>query len=305
MLLALATLACGGDDEATPTPTPTDTSSPTATVEASATPTATPQLAPPVAAASITTNDLNVRSGPDLRWPVVGMLQTGDEVQIAGRDVDGEWLAIPEAGWVFYDTEWMDVDLPLLSLPVLNEAQVIGPMQPTGVTTGIPAIDAFVDLVLASDLDAIEAAAVTFETSCATNPGGAGGPPVCPTGVEDGTSIEVFPVATCEIGHTTTEDLPVNVELAFTGLLGPEELRLYAVFESSESNSDLYPRGTWTLVFADSAGLGRAFFLDGDGNLVQLWLGCNNAAPLMLTDDLDPARWVLRPVTPEALRPAP
>jgi len=238
---------------------------------------------------------------------VIGQLQTGDEVPIAGRNVEGEWLAIPDAGWVFHDPGWMDVDLPVLSLPVLNEAQVVGPMQPPGTSAGVPAIDALVELVTARDIDALAEAAALLTLDCATNPGGVGGPPTCAPGVADGTPVEVFPVATCELGYAETRDVRANLELALTGpvVANPRALSLYAVFLSDDTQPETFPRGEWTLVFADSTGLGRAFFLDGEGRFVQLWVGCDASAPLTLTRDLDPARWVLRPVVPEGLRPAP
>jgi uncharacterized protein YraI len=75
-----------------------------------------PALPPPPldddvpASATITTSNLNVRTGPGLGFTVLRQLQPGDEIPVAGVSLDGKWVAAPEVGWVYYDAEWMQLD---------------------------------------------------------------------------------------------------------------------------------------------------------------------------------------------------
>ena len=112
-LLAAAACGGGGDDEdATATPPPET---------GTAVPVATPRW-PEVARAVVTTEDLNVRSGPGATYPVVGRLQPDDDVPVAGRLAGSEWLALPAIGWVVYDAEWTRLSLDFATLPEITGA---------------------------------------------------------------------------------------------------------------------------------------------------------------------------------------
>src|SRR5687767_6585882 len=95
----LGAAACGGDDEQ-----PEPHVAPTATAEPPA-PTPIPTWVA-VTTAKITTDDLNVRSGPSTTEPVVGRLQPGDEVPVSGRWQGGQWLALTGIGWTAYAADW-------------------------------------------------------------------------------------------------------------------------------------------------------------------------------------------------------
>ncbi|GIK40847.1 MAG: hypothetical protein BroJett011_46800 [Chloroflexota bacterium] len=67
----------------------------------------TPPPPPPPAAEAlgyVTAYSLNVRSGPGLYYPVLGLLYRGDQVRLLGRTYDGTWLKVETAynfrGWV-------------------------------------------------------------------------------------------------------------------------------------------------------------------------------------------------------------
>jgi uncharacterized protein YraI len=63
---------------------------------------------------------LNVRQGPDTRYPTVGTLPQGEQVQILGRNEDSTWWAVSFGGgtaWVF--AELVTVEGDVSQVPVL------------------------------------------------------------------------------------------------------------------------------------------------------------------------------------------
>ncbi len=60
--------------------------------------------------ATVTTENLNVRTGPGLEYTVLRQLQSGERIPLAGVSLDGEWVASPEVGWVFYDPQWLSLN---------------------------------------------------------------------------------------------------------------------------------------------------------------------------------------------------
>jgi uncharacterized protein YgiM (DUF1202 family) len=90
-----------------PTPSPTLTPSPAATPtpEPTATPTSTPTPVLPIAI--ISTNGLNVRSGPGVAYPAIGLAVSGQEFEILGQN-GGWWLVrypgqTANQGWISGD----------------------------------------------------------------------------------------------------------------------------------------------------------------------------------------------------------
>ena len=88
-----------------PTATPLVSVEPTATPteESSPTPTPTPEAKPPTATAN---TDLNIRGGPGVNYPILGVLRAGQSAEITGKSADGGWWQIyftgaPDGrGWV-------------------------------------------------------------------------------------------------------------------------------------------------------------------------------------------------------------
>ncbi len=60
--------------------------------------------------ATVTTDNLNVRTGPGREYTVLRQLQPGERIPLAGVSLDGEWVASPDVGWVFYDPQWLSLN---------------------------------------------------------------------------------------------------------------------------------------------------------------------------------------------------
>jgi len=109
----------------TATPTPTDTPSPTSTTTPtqtpSPTPTATPTATPAPPGLKVTSDLLNIRSGPGTAYPTSGRLQRDDVVKAIGKSEDGKWWQIEAAegkGWV--SGEFVSTSGPVDQLPVVK-----------------------------------------------------------------------------------------------------------------------------------------------------------------------------------------
>ena len=107
----------------TPTPTPTATKSPFPTPTRTPRPTRTPTVTPmPNPVGEVTTEVLNLRSGPDTSYGIVGMLLKGDLLTVLGQTPDGVWLSIiaPHGtrGWVHGD--WVDLATGREGIPVTD-----------------------------------------------------------------------------------------------------------------------------------------------------------------------------------------
>jgi fermentation-respiration switch protein FrsA (DUF1100 family) len=106
-------------------PSPT----PASLVEATSTPTVTPTSSPP--RAEVTTDGLDVRTGPGTAYPSIGQLEAGTEVEILGPDADGTWWQVSSAaheegpGWV--PAEHVDTPIEMLERPVVE----VSPAPPT------------------------------------------------------------------------------------------------------------------------------------------------------------------------------
>lgn len=85
-----------------------------------ATPTPTPV---PLPDAVVKSDILNLRDGPSTAYDKLGKLHEGDELDITGRNSDGDWLKViaPDdtEGWVF--AEYVELNISLDSVPVEEE----------------------------------------------------------------------------------------------------------------------------------------------------------------------------------------
>ncbi|MBI5033477.1 MAG: SH3 domain-containing protein [Chloroflexi bacterium] len=115
---------------------------PTATSTRAATATRAPTLTPPIAmlvsptqppaptdtpapiVATITTNNLRVRSAPSTSGAIVDKLNTNDKIQVVGKNVAGDWLQIPlpsnpdARGWI--SAQYAQLSGPLDLIPVVG-----------------------------------------------------------------------------------------------------------------------------------------------------------------------------------------
>jgi hypothetical protein len=110
---------------------------PTATREPTATPLPSKVPTPAQPTALVTSDNLNVRSGPSTDYPIVARLARGDEVVILGRNKASTWLQVKLAdgkqGWV-----WAEYTKP--SVPLDQVALVTNiPKPPTPAASRTPA----------------------------------------------------------------------------------------------------------------------------------------------------------------------
>lgn len=115
----------------TPTP-PADTPTPTVS------PTATFTPLPPSLPAVVAKAELEVRSGPDEVYDLVGYLPVGAKSEIIGRDKPGQWWQI-KTSLTAAGTGWVKADPALVEASgVENVAIALAPPTPTGTATATP-----------------------------------------------------------------------------------------------------------------------------------------------------------------------
>jgi hypothetical protein len=306
-LVLLIAAACGGGSDETDSTGP---SAPAGGMEVAATP--TPQW-PEVARATITTEDLNVRTGPGSAYPVVGRLQPNDEVPVAGRLAGGEWLALPGIGWIVYDEEWMSLSTDVGALPEITEPErtfeFSGPVHAADGRSDIPVVDQVVVAVVSRDrtllLSLTSAPAPPAATPAAT------GTPF-PTLVPDVTEALASPTAAGTATPSNCADEPVpgdqlgkyldalyhtEVPAAARGEDGQGLLRLYGVVRGpvpQTGNAD------YVVVFAFERGEGRQVWVSPEGRLTQFTVPCEPTLPgsLLRVTMGEPFFWLRPPVQP-------
>jgi Bacterial SH3 domain len=294
VLLALCVLplsAClGGSEAERPATSPVPSTGAPATPTASpAPPTPTPPpwpvapVLPERARARITTDNLNVRVSPTTNAPVIGLLQPGDDVAIAGRSSDSQWLAVVNTGWIAHRAQWMQLTVDLRTLPEVGPRQIVPPDHPPGTSSGYPAVDIVIEAALAQDIRRLVAFAEPLSTAC-SNTSGLGGPPPCSLrpGAAPGTLLEVFPTAVCEAEYQLKENLPAFfARLYESGPAKNAPLQLYAVVQAPRQQSAFFPEGRWVAILALPDGTGRALGITEKG-LVRVDLGCQAQAEDLL-----------------------
>jgi len=291
-LLALGALvvACGGD-EPVQLVAPTGTPAPAETAVPAPTPEPTPTTAwPAVTTATITTDNLNVRSGPGGQFVVVGQLQPGAEVPVAGQNPNGTWLGLPGIGWIAFNEDWLRLPVARDTLPEISFDQAgyefVGPTYPPDAESGIPVVDEVVRAIVSGDHATILRTVSTSDADPQT--GGTRTPPAssCPDGVRPASELAEH------LDAFLTSDVP-----------GAQPgLRLYAMV-GAPGNKSRDPE--FVAVFAFPRGEGRQVWVSPGGE-GMLWfsLGCEPTPPTELLRVVggEPFFW-LRPYLPEPLTP--
>lgn len=312
--VCLLLAACGGGDgggDATPTPPP---------VTETAVPVATPRW-PEVARAVVTTDDLNVRSGPGATYPVVGRLQPDDDVPVSGRLEGSEWLALPAIGWVVYDPEWTRLSVDFGALPAITEPETafdfVGPVYPADGYSGIPVVDQVVAAIVSRDRTLL------LSLASAPPPPAASGTPApaatpFPTLVPDVTEAPPPPTATPTPAPLDCSDEPLPgdrlgdyldalyrtaIPSAARGGDGQGVLRLYGVVRGPVSQDGA---ADYVLVVAFEGGEGRQLWISPDGRLIRFVLPCRPTLPgnLLRVTQGEPFFW-FRPAVQPPVRPLP
>ncbi len=139
---------------------------------------------------------------------------------------------------------------------------------PDDTRTNIPSVDAVIDRVLAGDVDSLKLQVSYTEMRCETNPQGAGAPPKCEAGEQEGDMVQVFPAAMCEMGFGRPAQVDQVLEQLVEG--GP---KLYAVYRVNEELAPLPAEGHG-VVFLAPDNRARTVRVTNDG-IVAVFLGCN------------------------------
>jgi len=74
----------------------------------------------PAADAIVTSNTLNVRSGPGTNYPAVGSLKKGDAVDIVARSKDSQWarLSVPKVAEAWVSAQYLDISIDFEKMDV-------------------------------------------------------------------------------------------------------------------------------------------------------------------------------------------
>lgn len=130
-----------------------------------------------------------------------------------------------------------------------------------------------IDAALAGDADALAGMVRYSRIGCIAEPQGAGAPPICEEGEEEGTILEVLPAAQCEGFYIRRADVADELERFVEG--GLED---YAVYNTPER---YFPPGPFSAVFNGTneggATVGREIIVDANG-VVGLNFGCSGDA---------------------------
>lgn len=123
--------------EPTATPTATETGTPTETPTASATPSPTATSTPTPFVAILSGEQVTVRTGPGVRYPLVAQIDGGIQISLVGRNTVGDWLKVccVNGGDVWLPATHVTVqgDLSALALVVAEP-----PPTPTETSTPTP-----------------------------------------------------------------------------------------------------------------------------------------------------------------------
>jgi len=290
--------ACGGGGEVSiPQVSPTPTPEVTATPE----PTPTPgpiRNWPQITTATITTDNLNVRTGPGANHTVVGQLQPGAEVPVSGRGPGSRWLALTGIGWVAHSEDWMTLPVGLSTLPEITIAEAgydfVGPVHPAGTNIGIPVVDEVVTAVVHGDTATVLRVATAPDDD----------PDTGTTRVPPSTACPVYPAS----------EMEQHIEAFITSEAAPGgRLHLFAVVgtpgvASTDTTAGVDPTFIAIFAFADEdnlTGEGRQVWISaaGDG-IVWFSMGCEPTTPgdMLRVTPGEPFFW-FRPALPDPLTP--
>ena len=258
------------------------------------------------AVATVTTSNLNLRALPALTGLLIGQLQPGDEVFVAGRSPDQAWLAIPEAGWVFHRPEWLSLAVDPAALPEIAISTIVGPSHPPDIATGVAVVDKVISPVMAGDARGLADLAHFTPTPCTSVEYG----PICPDGVAEGTPLARMSSVGCHGGDTSPED----VEAALRGAILSAPVLVHAVTRTADGYALHFRYGPHLIwlqgdrVPAD--GSARRLGIDREGRIDRIDVGCFDPASLF-GDSTRPeaAKWwtgeflLAPPVPPPATAP--
>ena len=150
----------------------------------------------------------------------------------------------------------------------------------------------FIQLAIDGAYPVLAALFQFFPEPCEANPRGVGSKPRCPEGVAAGGMVQTARVTACERAYLFNEaDIEKVLRPAFAF-----PLELFAVFRTDGSRYlDFVPTGATAIVISDpKREVGRVLYLDADGRLVGMRLGCGET-PLQMTSGIASGAFIVRP----------
>ena len=135
-----ALLACGGEEPSSEQPAPAAINTPVPPTNTPVPPTNTPvpPTDTPVSVPHFTVNSdqVNVRTGPETVFSIIGTVEQGDRFDIGGRNGDGDWLEFccvnGQRGWIYAPLLVLSHDIS--TIPI--SANI--PAVPTATNTPVP-----------------------------------------------------------------------------------------------------------------------------------------------------------------------
>jgi len=165
-----------------------------------------------------------------------------------------------------------DGDAPGGTQPAGTAAAVPTPTRPPA-GTAPPSVQAAIEAALDADADALTEMVRYSRIGCIAEAQGAGAPPLCAEGEEEGTIVEVLPATQCEGFYIRRDDVADEMERFVRG--GLED---YAVYNTPQR---YFPPGPFSAVFNGTneggATVGREIIVDNNG-VVGLNFGCSGDA---------------------------
>ena len=302
---ATATPAVDAPPAASPTPTPGTATPPPAVLD----PTASPVVAPPtptIATARVVADRVPVYVVPHGDYPVLGFLDSGDEVPIFSRVVSGsrdeDWIGIPGVGWIKHSLDTVDLNVDPDSLERLPLQTA--PLHDASVRTGVPRVDAIIEAALSGDATSV-AGLFRFTTfACVERRVGGGSPPQCPDGVAEGTPVEAFSVSYSSNVWIMRDEAAERLDRIL--VRGESILRLYAVIDARETSAGTDGR-EYFVIFGYEAGVGGSvgFWVDDSGAISHTVVGELGDSPgwklVIMTQAQPEAIFLTKPRVPAPL----
>jgi hypothetical protein len=209
---------------------------------------------------------------------VLGFLDSGDEVPVFSRSVsrnrEEDWLGIPDVGWIENSPDAIDLSISadqLEPLPLQTAA-----LHPVDVRTGVAVVDIVIEAATRADPGRLEALLLFRTQPCVERRTYPDSPPQCPDGIDEGASVEVFPVSYsqgAQLGRAEMHDLLARL-LTRRGT----PLRLYAVLDLRGTTAERADR-RYRVIFGYEVGGSLGFSLAPSGMISVIIVGESGDSP--------------------------
>lgn len=231
---------------------------------------------------------LYIRATPSSSGQPLGCYK--DDVLLRERgftqQADGHtWIAVDTPGG---DPGWAASE-SLLTTGASQPTSSVG--YPSSTRTGNPDIDPVLAAIESGDPAQLIAVTQYMQIGCVVDPQGIGAPPRCPSGVADGTMMDVIPGGSSEGSYQPRADYIKAPAVPGVGL------KLYAVYRNPASyhSTPEWPIGQYTIVYIDPSNLMAASVAVADGKIVNRFFLQTLAGALHSASASD---FILPPKTP-------